>query len=214
MECSSEAGLAYLVLKRRATVTVIIFTGAYLLFNTPLIVNLILWVITQRYFSWPGPFYSTNTFMYMYFWNLSDILFTGLNASLNPAIYFLRFPNFQTWAKDTLKGVYLRVLRRKRLRRNKVSAISNALKSARSVMTAAPIVASPRTRETLGNILQRETVTDLPVYLRRQDTVTFSLAPASSSSVAMRTIKSEECLSTNTDSTTQDSKVAFSAGHG
>ena len=107
---SAHSDVAGSVMKRRATVTVIMLTLTYLLFNIPLIANLVVWIVTvNHYGGWPGPVYAANTFLYMYCWNLTDVLFVGLNAAVNPIIYFLRFPNCQRWIVGKLRGVFVRV---------------------------------------------------------------------------------------------------------
>ncbi|KAL5259726.1 hypothetical protein ACHWQZ_G009986 [Mnemiopsis leidyi] len=97
-------------MKRRATVTVILFTIIYLFFNIPLIANLVVWIVTvSHYGGWPGPVYTTNTFFYLYLWNLTEVLFVGLNAAVNPIIYFMRFPDCQRWTIATSRRCYARL---------------------------------------------------------------------------------------------------------
>ena len=113
LHLSAHSDVAGPVLKRRATVTVIMLTLTYLFFNIPLIANLVVWIVTvSHYGGWPGPVYTTNTFFYMYCWNVTDVLFVGLNAAVNPIIYFLRFPNCQRWTISSLRGVYARLVGR------------------------------------------------------------------------------------------------------
>ena len=111
---SSQTDLARCVLKRRATVTVILLTIIYLTFNIPLVANLVVWIVTVNHWGgWPGPVYSFNTFTYMYLWNVTDVLFVGLNAASNPIIYFMRFPNCQRWVKSKIRALYFRLSGRK-----------------------------------------------------------------------------------------------------
>ena len=111
---SAHSDVAGSVMKRRATVTVILLTLTYLFFNIPLIANLVVWIVTvSHYGGWPGPVYSTNTFFYMYCWNVTDVLFVGLNAAFNPIIYFLRFPNCQRWTISNLTGFHARLTGRR-----------------------------------------------------------------------------------------------------
>ena len=41
--------------------------------------------------------------MNMYVWNLTDVLFVGMNAMVNPFIYFLRFRKYQNWMRCKIK---------------------------------------------------------------------------------------------------------------
>eukprot|EP00116_Pleurobrachia_bachei_P001633 sb/3461895/ len=111
MQVSSHYDLAGTILKQRATITVILFTVVYLVFNIPLIVNLILWITTVQVQDdgWPGCFYGLNNFTYNYFWNVTDVLFVGMNAVVNPLIYFSRFPNCKRWTKSRINRAVGRV---------------------------------------------------------------------------------------------------------
>lgn len=57
-------------LKSSATITIILYTVTYIIFNIPNFVNYILWNITSIGYSWPGPLYSS-VFMQYYSWNIS-----------------------------------------------------------------------------------------------------------------------------------------------
>ena len=82
--------------KKRAAVTVTIFTATFILCNLPYFVVTVLYFVSlitapQDY---PEPFFSS-FFMENYAWLLSKVHFTVLNAALNPALYFLRFRGFR-----------------------------------------------------------------------------------------------------------------------
>ena len=82
--------------KKRAAVTVTIFTATFLLCNLPYFVVNVLYFVSlitapQDY---PEPFFSS-FFMDNYAWLLSKVHFTVLNAALNPVLYFLRFRGFR-----------------------------------------------------------------------------------------------------------------------
>ena len=81
---------------KRAAVTVTMFTGLFLVCNMPLFINRTLETITTAVYSYPGPIYSNN-FMYWYSWPVSDILFTVLNAALNPVLYYYRMSGLRDW---------------------------------------------------------------------------------------------------------------------
>ena len=81
---------------RHATVTIIIFTTVYFIFNFPLIILYILWFITALKYSYPGPYFSS-TFMLFYSWHLTEALGVALNSLINPWIYFFRIKDFRVW---------------------------------------------------------------------------------------------------------------------
>lgn len=91
-KCSLSSKSSY----RRATCTIILVTILYIVSNLPLFVNYVLYLITILSFNWPGPIYDS-TIMYFYSWNLTAILSTGLNASVNPVIYLTRFKRYRIW---------------------------------------------------------------------------------------------------------------------
>ena len=78
--------------------TIILMTIVYIIFNLPLLLNYILWLVieTSDKWSYPEPFYTT-AFMYWYSWNLSDCLFINLNSLMNPLVYFMRIEKFKKW---------------------------------------------------------------------------------------------------------------------
>lgn len=86
---------------KKATITIIIVTAVYIIFNIPLFINYVLFVISILCYSYPGPIYDT-VVMYYYFWNVTDLLNTALNASANPIVYFTRFQRFRSWSKAKL----------------------------------------------------------------------------------------------------------------
>ena len=90
--CSLTSKKSY----RKATCTIILVTIFYILSNIPLFVNYVLYLITILSFSWPGPIYNS-VVMYFYSWNITAILSTGLNASINPMIYLTRFKKYRKW---------------------------------------------------------------------------------------------------------------------
>ena len=83
--------------KVRATVTILIFTGTYVVFNIPIFVlfvlRLLLFPLKEKY---PGRFFS-NWFIYRYGWNLCKMLLPAINSALNPIIYYTRMNRFKAW---------------------------------------------------------------------------------------------------------------------
>ena len=109
---------------RRAAVTVTMFTGLFLVCNLPYFLNRIFHTVTVAFFELPGPIFS-NKYMGWYSFLVSKILFTGLNATLNPALYYYRIPGLKEWLQNRCRRVNERV--------------SNAnLSLGMSVMTPAP----------------------------------------------------------------------------
>ena len=82
---------------RRAAKTVTIFTAVFLFCNVPYFVNMIL--ALSSIFS-PELKSSLGDSMFMfYFWTVSKIHFTVLNASLNPIVYYFRIDKFRRSVK-------------------------------------------------------------------------------------------------------------------
>ena len=93
--CSLSGKKSY----HRATCTIILVTVFYVITNLPLFVNYVFYLITILSFEWPGPIYDDYV-MYFYSWNLTAILSTGLNASINPIIYLTRFKQYRKWVSN------------------------------------------------------------------------------------------------------------------
>lgn len=87
--------------KHKATLTIILMTIVYIIFNIPLFLNYCLWLVieTHRHWSYPEPFYCSG-FMYWYSWNLTDSLFLNLNSLVNPLVYFSRIRKFREWVTE------------------------------------------------------------------------------------------------------------------
>ena len=81
---------------RRATKTVAMFTGIFLMCNLPYFVCYMLETITVVAFSYPEPFFS-GTFMFYYSWVIAKPFMIVLNAVCNPVLYFCRMPRFRLW---------------------------------------------------------------------------------------------------------------------
>ena len=90
--CSLASKKSY----RKATCTIILVTIFYIISNLPLFINYVLYLITILSFKWPGPIYDSYI-MYFYSWNITAILSTGLNATINPIIYLTRFKRYRKW---------------------------------------------------------------------------------------------------------------------
>ena len=89
--------------KRNATITVLIITFVYCVFNIPVFVNFTLFtIITIGDYPYPGWFYD-NSFMYFYSWNISYIMSVVMNSTTNPFIYFFRVRKFKHKIAASLK---------------------------------------------------------------------------------------------------------------
>ena len=80
-----------------ATVTVIIFTFIYLLYNLPIFINYIYfmrcWINEENtYLEQYG-----HPFMYWYSWNITFIICIAMNSTSNPILYFFRMSSFKAF---------------------------------------------------------------------------------------------------------------------
>ena len=78
--------------------TVTIFTGLFLVCNMPYFMYIVLYALDEALsnYDYPGPLFQ-NSFMYWYSWTISRVLFTVLNATLNPVVYYYRVPGLRGW---------------------------------------------------------------------------------------------------------------------
>ena len=93
---------------RRASVTVIIMTLTYIIFNLPVFMNYVLYGVWSA-MSWTKrpmaiEVFYYNTFLYYYSWNLCLVLFVVTNAALNPLIYASRMNDFRQSVIDDCKN--------------------------------------------------------------------------------------------------------------
>ena len=91
------------VLKGKATIAILSITFVYVLFNIPVFVNYVLFTIDViRGYSYPGPFYSS-PLMYWYSWNFTYVICVGVNATVNPVIYFCFMKGFKIFSLNLLR---------------------------------------------------------------------------------------------------------------
>ena len=89
-------------LKKHATHTIMIFTFTYIICNIPHFINMIVFlydIVTVDVYGAGDSLY-TSTFMFYYFWNLTEVLSVVINSTCNPIIYYLRIAHFKAWIKD------------------------------------------------------------------------------------------------------------------
>ena len=96
---ASKNSISQSRLKSSATITIILYTITYIIFNTPNFVNYVLWNITSIAHEWPGPHYSS-LFMQYYSWNISGELCLVINSAVNPLIYLLRIQRYRDWVRE------------------------------------------------------------------------------------------------------------------
>jgi hypothetical protein len=85
------------LLKRHATVTIVLITVVFLVLNLPTFVVYLLKLIALLSPSSGDLF--TSDFMRCYVWGLTRVVLYSMNAMLNPIIYILRIRHYRTWIK-------------------------------------------------------------------------------------------------------------------
>ena len=88
---SANTNTEVIAIKHKATVTILILTGVFIVLSVPNIVNYTLWTYNSEVYDgrWPGPIYNSPV-MYYYSWNFTDVLCLALNATVNPVVLLLR----------------------------------------------------------------------------------------------------------------------------
>ena len=86
--------------RNRATVTILLFTGVYTIFNVPLVVSEILHTIDYHSdYSFDFHSFDYNGKYMLYFDNFVSMLSVSLNAAINPLLYLWRMPGCQSYIK-------------------------------------------------------------------------------------------------------------------
>ena len=86
-----------ILLKRHATVTIILITVVFLVLNLPAFIIYLL-----RLISLLDPVHSdlfTSQYMQFYSWGVVRVVLYSMNAMLNPIVYILRIRYYRTWIK-------------------------------------------------------------------------------------------------------------------
>ena len=86
---------------KRVSITIAIFTGVFLLCNSPGFFLQMLYLVYQFYNGGVGPLHS-NAFLQWYGHLLTHFFLILLNAVLNPCIYVLRMPRYRRWTKKMI----------------------------------------------------------------------------------------------------------------
>ncbi|KAL5260738.1 hypothetical protein ACHWQZ_G010778 [Mnemiopsis leidyi] len=85
-----------------ATITIIVMTSTYVIFNIPVFINYIYYV-TWAFSGEKYAEYYDSAFLYQYLWNISWVLCMAGNAALNPIIYHWRILSYQAWIRGVLR---------------------------------------------------------------------------------------------------------------
>ena len=84
-----------------ATMTIIVMTSAYVVFNIPVFINYIyyvMWAFSGKKYAE----YFDSILLYRYLWNISWVMCMAGNAALNPIIYHWRIQSYQLWFRVLL----------------------------------------------------------------------------------------------------------------
>ena len=89
------------------TITIVIFTVVYIIFNIPVFINYLLMTIAGMSNGCRNNCYSIkykDNFVLLWFsWNFTYVMCVGLNAMFNPVIYYLRMKNVKEYIDDTIR---------------------------------------------------------------------------------------------------------------
>ena len=96
-------------LQRKATITIILVTLIYIVFNFPIILNYVYYTRFRLRHLPMSEGYTTN-FMYNYSWNVSYILCIVLNACSNPFVYLTRIEPYRSEVLRTGRVVHNSVI--------------------------------------------------------------------------------------------------------
>ena len=93
-------------LKTRATITIILVTLVYIVFNLPVFLNYCRFMISI-YGSGKGflSLSNSNKFLNYHIWVLTYVITVALNSLLNPMVYVLRMKSFRETVLAKLRGV-------------------------------------------------------------------------------------------------------------
>lgn len=86
--------------RNRATVTILLFTGVYAVFNVPLVVSEILHTIDYHNdYRFDFHSFDYDKQYYLYYDNFISLLSVALNAAINPLLYLWRMPGCQNFVR-------------------------------------------------------------------------------------------------------------------
>ena len=103
-------------MKVYASITIVIMTLVYIMFNIPVFIQFILYLVTLYKYEYPGPLFAS-LWMSSYSWNILFVLCVALNATINPFIYFSRMNHFKAYVLGELKSMRRFLLSKERYSR-------------------------------------------------------------------------------------------------
>ena len=93
------------VIKQKVTITILIVTFVYIIFNIPVFINFVLHATLILHDNpYPDDIYYNNTVMFYYSWNITYVVCVALNSAVNPIIYFCRMKHFKASFIKLFKG--------------------------------------------------------------------------------------------------------------
>ena len=87
--------------KHRASLSIITFTIVYIVFNIPVFIVYLLFIISLSKNSYPQPYFN-NYVAKFYAWNVADVLSVSMNSAINPVVYWTRITQFRAFIIYTL----------------------------------------------------------------------------------------------------------------
>ena len=141
-------------LKNTATITIILLTLNYIVFNLPMIIFLILVMIDQAS-GWKHGFFEFD-YKETYLTNLLLVIAVGLNSLMNPVLYYMRLHKMREFAKAGLRRI----------------KGSTSVRRISGVVTAGTLVFSSRGRDDVLSCESRDMIVAPSLVPPKNETIT------------------------------------------
>lgn len=89
-------------MQREASITIVIVTAVYLLYNLPVFINYILYTIASFHSEIDYVDIYSTELLYFYSWVFTYIICVACNALTNPLIYFFRMKGYRRYLRGLI----------------------------------------------------------------------------------------------------------------